>query len=77
MVEFELDKFTGLESSEFIEVVVRVKGGISRTPITVILTPSEQSPVSSAIGMYIRIYVMNMNVSTVPNDYCIIKCDST
>jgi len=52
-VEFELDKFTGLESSELIEVVVRIKGGISRTPITVMVTPTEQSPVSSAIGTYI------------------------
>jgi len=52
-VEFDSDKFTGSESSKFIEVVVRIQGGTSKTPITVIVTPTEQSPVSSAIGTYI------------------------
>jgi len=49
-VEFVSEQFTGSESSRFIEVVVRLTGGTSNTPITVIVTPSEQSPVS-AMGM--------------------------
>ena len=50
IVEFSSAQFTGSESSGFIEVIVRVTGGPSSTPITVTVTPSEQSPVS-AIGM--------------------------
>ena len=50
IVEFASGQFTGSESSGFIEVIVRVTGGISSTPITITVTPSEQSPVS-AMGM--------------------------
>ena len=57
VVEFASGQFTGSESSEFIEVVVRVTGGSSSTPITVTVTPSEQSPVS-ALGMYVYNYVI-------------------
>ena len=49
-VEFASAQFTGSESSEFIEVTVRIADGSSSTPITVTVTPSEQSPVS-AMGM--------------------------
>ena len=48
-VAFASTQFTGTESSGFIEVVVRITGGTSITPITVTVTPTEQSPVS-AIG---------------------------
>ena len=48
MVEFESGEFTGSESSGFIEIVVRITGGSSITPITVTVTPSEHSPVSAA-----------------------------
>ena len=44
------DQFTGSESSGFIEVVVRLTGGTSITPINVTVTPSIQTPVS-AMGM--------------------------
>ena len=47
MVGFASGQFTGSESSEFIEVVVSLTGGTSNTPITVTVTPSEQSPVSA------------------------------
>ena len=50
MVEFASGKFTGSESSRFIEVLVRVTGGLSSSPITVTVAPSEQSPLS-AMGM--------------------------
>ena len=56
VVEFASGQFTGSESSGFIEVIVRVTGGISSTPITVTVTPSEQSPVS-AMGMYVCMYM--------------------
>ena len=51
-MEFTSGQFSGSESSGFIEVVVRITGGSSTTPITVTVTPSVQSPVS-AIGMYV------------------------
>ena len=46
-VEFTSGQFTGTESSQSIEVVVRVTGGTSNNPITVTVTPTEQSPVSA------------------------------
>ena len=51
VAEFTSGKFNGSESSGFIEVVVRITGGTSSSPITVTVTPSVQSPVS-AMGMY-------------------------
>ena len=47
-VEFTSGQFTGSESSGFIEVIVRITGGTSSSPITVTVT---SSPVS-AIGMW-------------------------
>ena len=47
MVEFTSGQFTGSESSGFIEVVVTTTGGTSSNPITVTVTPSQQS----AMGM--------------------------
>ena len=49
VVEFASGQFVGSESSGFIEVIVRITGGSSSTPITVTVTPSVQSPVS-AVG---------------------------
>ena len=56
-VEFTSGQFTGSELSESIEVEVRITGGTSTTPITVTVTPTEQSPVS-AVGKssYVCIY---------------------
>ena len=53
-VEFASGQFTGSESSGFIEVIVRVTGGVSSSPITVTVIPSEQSPVS-AMGEFVLI----------------------
>ena len=53
-MEFASEQFTGSESSGFIEVVVRITGGTSITPITVTVTPTEQSPVS-AMGKLVYI----------------------
>ena len=47
-MEFASRKFVGSESSGFIEVIVRITGGSSSTPITVTITPSVQSPVSAS-----------------------------
>ena len=47
VVEFASGQFVGSESSGFIEVIVRITGGLSSTPITVTVTPSVQSPVSA------------------------------
>ena len=53
-MEFASGQFNGSESSGFVEVVVRITGGTSITPITVTVTPTEQSPVS-AIGKLVYI----------------------
>ena len=53
-IEFTSAEFTGSESSGFIEVIVRVTGGTSSSPITVTVTPTVQSPVS-AMGMLIML----------------------
>ena len=55
-VEFVSEQFTGSESSRFIEVVVRLTGGTSNIPITVTVTPSEQSPVSAMGNWWIWMY---------------------
>ena len=47
VVEFTSGQFTGSESSGSVEVIVRITGGTSTTPITVTVTPSVQSPVSA------------------------------
>ena len=48
VIEFASGQFVGSESSGFIEVIVRITGGSSSTPITVTITPSVQSPVSAS-----------------------------
>ena len=50
IVEFTSARFTGSESSGFIEVIIRIRMRQSNDPIIVTVTPSEQSPVS-AMGM--------------------------
>ena len=50
LVELASGQFDGSESSGFIEIIVRVTGGISSSPITVTVTSSEQSQLS-AMGM--------------------------
>ncbi|XP_065918207.1 adhesion G-protein coupled receptor V1-like isoform X2 [Dysidea avara] len=47
VVEFGSRNFRGSESSGHVEVVVIISGGSSITPIEVVVTPSEQSPVSA------------------------------
>ena len=47
VVEFTSGQFVRSESSGFIEVIVKIIGGSSSTPITVTVTPSVQSPVSA------------------------------
>ena len=47
IVGFTSGQFVGSESSGLIEVIVRITGGSSSTPITVTVTPSVQSPVSA------------------------------
>ena len=47
VAEFTSGQFVGSESSGFIEVIVRITGGSSSTPITITVIPSVQSPVSA------------------------------
>ena len=53
-VEFESRNFRGSESSGHVEIVVVISGGSSTTPIEVVVTPSEQSPVSARGEGYIN-----------------------
>ena len=43
VVEFESDQYNGSESSGFVEVVVIISGGSSTSPISVMVTTSEQT----------------------------------
>ena len=54
VVDFGPGKFVGSESSEHVEVVVMISGGSSIIPIEVVVTPSEQSPVSARGEGYIN-----------------------
>ena len=63
-MEFTSGQFVGSESSGFIEVIVRITGGSSSTPITVTVTPSVQSPVS-AMGKWWLLTVNYTNYCTV------------
>ena len=53
-MEFGSDEFVGSESTGHVEVVVIISGGSSTTPIEVVVTPSEQSPVSATGKRYIN-----------------------
>ena len=46
-VRFTQDRFTGSESQGFVEVFLELNQGSSTSPFTVMVTPSEQSPVSA------------------------------
>ena len=43
VVKFESERYTGSESSGFVEVVVIISGGSSTTPISVMITISNRS----------------------------------
>ena len=47
MVEFTQSSYSGLESGGSVEVGLRLVGGSSAIPFNVMVTPSEQSPVSA------------------------------
>ena len=53
-VEFGSRRFVDSESSGHVEVVVIISGGSSIIPIEVVVTPSEQSPVSARGEGYIN-----------------------
>ena len=52
-VNFTLEQYVVMESEGYVPVGVMLSGGTSTTPITVIVTPTEQSPIS-AMGKYVR-----------------------
>lgn len=56
MIELTSGQFIGSEASGFIEIVVKIIGGISSIPITVTVTTSEQSPLS-AVGKLIYSHI--------------------
>ena len=56
-VRFTQNRFTGSETTGFIPVNLELNGGSSTSPFTVMVTPSEQSPVS-AEGNSVYYYVL-------------------
>ena len=55
-VAFTQDQFTGSEATGFVLVFLELNGGSSARPFSVLVTPSEQSPVS-AEGNSVYYYV--------------------
>ena len=45
VVEFESGQYNGSESSGFVEVVVIISGGLSTTPISVMMTTIERTAI--------------------------------
>ena len=56
-VQFSQDRFIGSEASGFVMVSLELSGGTSASPFTVMVTPSQQSPVS-AEGNSVYYYVL-------------------
>ena len=56
VIDFAEGQFTGSESSGIVEVVVVKVRGTSSAPLDVIVTPSEQSPLSATGKQYIGRY---------------------
>ena len=56
VISLTSEQFTGIESSGLVEVMVMMERGTSTSPISVIVTPSEQSPVSATGKEYIGRY---------------------
>ena len=46
-LNFTLEQYIVMESEGYVPVGVMLSGGTSTTPITVIVTPTEQSPISA------------------------------
>ena len=53
LIEFASRKFVGSELSGFIQVVVRITGGLPSNPITATVTPSEWSAKGKCIVIII------------------------
>ena len=56
VISLTSEQFAGTESSGLVEVMVMMEGGTSISPISIIVTPSEQSPVSATGKEYIGRY---------------------
>ena len=48
-LDFTLEQYTVMESTRYVAIGIMLSGGISTSSIIVIVTPTEQSPIS-AIG---------------------------
>ena len=66
-VRFVRNRFTGSEDTGFVEVFLGLTRGSSANPFTVMVTPSEQSPVS-AEGNSMYCYVLTEECLT--NRWC-------
>ena len=56
VISLTSEQFTGTESSGLVEVMAMMEGGTSTSPISVIVTPSERSPISATGKEYIGRY---------------------
>ena len=62
------EQFSGTESSGLVEVMVMMEGGTSTSPISVIVTPSEQSLVS-ATGTALRLKAQKFTLPEFPKNF--------
>ena len=46
-MRFRQEQYTGLEATRFLMITLELIDGVSSNPFSVIVTPSEQSPVSA------------------------------
>ena len=63
VVEFEFKQYTGSESSGFVEVVVIISGGLSTTPISVMMITIERTAIGTGATHTLR------NVYQFSDDY--------
>jgi len=56
-MDFTLEQYSAMESAEYVEIgVMFLSGGTSTTPITVVVTPAELSPLT-AMGKYVCTFI--------------------
>ena len=67
-MEFESYQYTGSESSGFVEVVVIISGGSPTSPISVMVTTSEQTATGKG-------YINNQHNITTSDYYALIGSD--
>ena len=55
-LDFTLEQYTVMESAGYVAIGIMLSGGISTSSITVVVTPTEQSPISAIGRSCVRTY---------------------